>query len=315
MYSSDAHTDAYKGSIAVWRGVGKSGKRDEQGARGRGRWRERVENVSGARADQWRENMVATGCGIHQRRYSACTFSDLLLSSSFFFRPLSPPCPSVHVCPNTRGAAFGPGERLWEKNFPLKNIRSKGTAFVGSFHLMLRDAGKHFVGWYLHLLSATWKRIIALLPGGWTGPQPFEELRDRCAGLLCLLTSSEKVAIVIVGCFERLDFRNNFFVEHLPLWTRVSDAGNNQGLRWEKLGTGEVNWRRWRKGKEGRIRYAGIRGLYGSEQILYGVVSSRYYKKIRWFFSNITAIQMEWDHLLHPCEIIVLLAIANNTLH
>ena len=70
MYSSDAHTNVYKGSIAVWRGVGKSAR----GMR-RGMFR--------SRADQWRENMVATGCGIHQRRYSAYTFWDLsfLLSS------------------------------------------------------------------------------------------------------------------------------------------------------------------------------------------------------------------------------------------
>lgn len=60
-----------------------------------------------------------------------------------------------------------------KKNFsPLRIIRDKkGTFFVGSFHLIFHDAGgrkkkKKIFRPYLHLLSATWKRIIALLSEG-----------------------------------------------------------------------------------------------------------------------------------------------------
>lgn len=81
MYSSDAHTNVYKGSIAVWRGVGKSARR---GMRGGG------EGMFRSRADQWRENMVATGCGIHQRRYSAYLLRSLLSSLRSLFRPPAP---------------------------------------------------------------------------------------------------------------------------------------------------------------------------------------------------------------------------------
>lgn len=127
MYSSDAHTNVYKGSIAVWRGVGKSAR----GMR-RGMFR--------SRADQWRENMVATGCGIHQRRYSAYTFWDLsfllssllvllylffpLFSFSLFSFPLSLrsfTCVHVGIQRNTKGG-------LWKKKASsIENIRNKGN--------------------------------------------------------------------------------------------------------------------------------------------------------------------------------------------
>lgn len=158
MYSSDAHTNVYKGSIAVWRGVGKSAR----GMR-RGMFR--------SRADQWRENMVATGCGIHQRRYSAYTFWDLsfLLSSLllllylfFLF--------SLFLFHFDRSRVYtsvynetpkGVCEK--KKLLPLRIFAIKGTAFVGSFHLIFHCRGKKIIRPYLHLLSATWKRIIAFL--------------------------------------------------------------------------------------------------------------------------------------------------------
>lgn len=169
MYSSDAHTNVYKGSIAVWRGVGKSARR---GMRGGG------EGMFRSRADQWRENMVATGCGIHQRRYSAYLLRSLLSSLRSLFRPPAPflffpLSPRSFTCVHDdRGTERGRGlckkkkkKKLfhWEL-FAIKKKRE--PAFVGSFpNLIFHDAGeKKIFRPYLHLLSATWKRIIALLP-------------------------------------------------------------------------------------------------------------------------------------------------------
>lgn len=50
-----------------------------------------------------------------------------------------------------------------KKLLPLRIFAIKGTAFVGSFHLIFHCRGKKIIHPYLHLLSATWKRIIAFL--------------------------------------------------------------------------------------------------------------------------------------------------------
>lgn len=172
MYSSDAHTNVYKGSIAVWRGVGKSAR----GGRAGGCF------VVGRTSEgkTWWPLVAAFIRGGTLRTFSdlSSLFSPLSFSSPrplFSFSPLSPRSfTCVHDDSTTKRGGRGfckKGKK--KKNFsPLRIIRDKkGTFFVGSFHLIFHDAGgrkkrKKIFRPYLHLLSATWKRIIALLSEG-----------------------------------------------------------------------------------------------------------------------------------------------------
>lgn len=173
MYSSDAHTNVYKGSIAVWRGVGKSAR----GGRAGGCF------VVGRTSEgkTWWPLVAAFIRGGTLRTFSdlSSLFSPLSFSSPrplFSFSPLSPRSfTCVHDDSTTKRGGEGGFVRREKKkkNFsPLRIIRDKkGTFFVGSFHLIFHDAGgrkkkKKIFRPYLHLLSATWKRIIALLSEG-----------------------------------------------------------------------------------------------------------------------------------------------------
>lgn len=174
MYSSDAHTNVYKGSIAVWRGVGKSAR----GGRAGGCF------VVGRTSEgkTWWPLVAAFIRGGTLRTFSdlSSLFSPLSFSSPrplFSFSPLSPRSfTCVHDDSTTKRGGGGRGfckKGKKKKNFsPLRIIRDKkGTFFVGFFHLIFHDAGgrkkkKKIFRPYLHLLSATWKRIIALLSEG-----------------------------------------------------------------------------------------------------------------------------------------------------
>lgn len=144
MYSSDAHTNVYKGSIAVWRGVGKSAR----GGRAGGCF------VVGRTSEgkTWWPLVAAFIRGGTLRTFSdlSSLFSPLSFSSPrplFSFSPLSPRSfTCVHDDSTTkRGGGEGGFVRREKKkkNFsPLRIIRDKkGTFFVGFFHLIFHDAG------------------------------------------------------------------------------------------------------------------------------------------------------------------------------
>lgn len=105
----------------------------------------------------------------------------------FLFFPLSPRSfTCVHDDSTKRRRGFCKKKK---KNFPpLRIIRNKkGTAFVGSFHDNIpRCRRKKIFRPYLHLLSATWKRIIALLSEStvyerfWKVPRFHGYARSKC---------------------------------------------------------------------------------------------------------------------------------------